>query len=48
MLFSGDSVLEFLRGTVIGRPWSLIADCAAAFHDLIAVNYNAHILAISG
>lgn len=47
MLFSGDSVLEFLRSTVIGRPWSMIADCAEAFATL-ATRYNAHILAISG
>ncbi|KAK9839449.1 hypothetical protein WJX81_002952 [Elliptochloris bilobata] len=48
VLFSGDSVLEFLRGTVIGRPWGLIADCAEAFHDQIARHYNTHVLAISG
>ena len=41
-------MLEFLRGTVIGRAWSMIADCAEAFHDQIATHYSAHILAISG
>ncbi len=48
VLFSGDSVLEFLRGSVVGRPWGLIADDVQAFHDQIATHYNAHILAISG
>jgi hypothetical protein len=48
LLFSGDSVLEFLRGSVVGRPWGALADDVQAFHDQIATHYNAHILAISG